>query len=130
MLQCRTTGQPAPSITWYREEGGAVEIGERIVVSGSGDLTISSVALSDAGEYYCMASNVVGSVRSLSASLDIAGTHLPFHLCYGYTFVSEWKEGVFSGCNSAAMAAVGLMSFIDNHALKLPQSALHTLHCA
>lgn len=75
VLQCRATGQPAATITWYREEGGAVEIaGERISVSGPGDLTISSVALSDDGEYYCVASNAVGSVRSLSASLNIAGT--------------------------------------------------------
>lgn len=73
-LHCRVTGQPMPSVTWYREEGGAVEIEGRISVSSSGDLVISSVALSDAGEYYCVASNAVGSVRSFSASLDIAGT--------------------------------------------------------
>lgn len=86
VLQCRVTGQPMPSVTWYREGGGAVETGDGISVSSSGDLVISSVTLSDDGDYYCVASNAVGSVRSLSATLDIAGTH---HLLYS---VAEEKR--------------------------------------
>lgn len=70
-LQCGVTGQPAPSVRWFREEGGEVVSDE---VNGvSGELVISSVELADAGNYYCTASNAVGSVRSLSTSLDLAG---------------------------------------------------------
>lgn len=65
-----------------------METGDRISVSSSGDLVISSVTLSDAGDYYCEATNAVGSVRSLSATLDIAGTHHPLY---------SVKEGVSRG---------------------------------
>ena len=72
-LQCAVTGEPAPTVAWHKEDSGAVATGDRVSVSSSGELTISNVVLSDAGKYYCKASNAVGSVRSLSASLDIAG---------------------------------------------------------
>lgn len=91
-LQCRVTGQPMPSVTWYREGGGAVEIGDGISVSSSGDLVISSVTLSDDGDYYCVASNAVGSVRSLSATLDIAGTH---HLLYSVAEEKRVCPGIY-----------------------------------
>ena len=79
-LQCAVTGEPPPSVAWFREGGGEVVIGDRVTVdSGTGELTISSVELSDTGRYYCVASNAVGSVRSLSTSLDLAG------MVYTYT---------------------------------------------
>ena len=80
-LQCAVTGEPAPSVAWYKEDGGAVATGARVSVSSSGELTISNVMLSDAGKYYCVASNAVGSVRSLSASLDIAGNKVCVCVC-------------------------------------------------
>lgn len=72
-LQCGTTGEPAPTVVWYGEEGGPVHTGGSISVSSAGELVISGVSLSDDGKYYCVASNAVGSVRSLSTALDIAG---------------------------------------------------------
>ena len=50
--------------------------GRYTVSSTSGELTVSGVELSDEGSYYCVASNAVGSVRSLSASLQLAGMAL------------------------------------------------------
>lgn len=77
-LQCGVAGQPPPSVTWFREGGGEVTSGGRFTVgSTTGELTISSVELSDEGEYYCVAGNAVGSVRSLSASLQLAGNNPP-----------------------------------------------------
>lgn len=112
-LQCRVTGQPMPSVTWYREEGGAVEIEGRISVSSSGDLVISSVALSDAGEYYCVASNAVGSVRSFSATLDIAGTIVQCII------LNEKRvcPGVYCAGELHTKAAVGLPHFTNNNTL-------------
>ena len=72
-LQCGVSGSPAPSVAWYKEGEGAVVVEGGITVSGSGELRISSVSQSDAGNYYCIASNVIGSIRSLSAALEIAG---------------------------------------------------------
>ena len=76
VLQCSVAGQPPPTVAWFREGGGEVATGgeERYSISGStGELTISDVMPSDAGDYYCIASNAVGSVRSFSASLELAG---------------------------------------------------------
>lgn len=73
---CPATGEPAPSVTWYREDAEeALETGGggRFSLGGSGELRISSVVPEDEGSYYCLASNAAGSVRSLSASLELAG---------------------------------------------------------
>ena len=74
MLHCDVAGQPSPTMAWFRAGGGEVVSDDRVSVSSSsGELSISSVELSDAGTYYCVASNAVGSVRSLPASLSLAG---------------------------------------------------------
>lgn len=76
VLQCVVTGQPPPSIAWFKEEGGEVtpDDDDRYSIStSSGELIITNVMPSDAGEYYCVVSNAVGSVRSLTTSLETAG---------------------------------------------------------
>lgn len=91
-----------------------MEIGDGISVSSSGDLVISSVTLSDDGDYYCVASNAVGSVRSLSATLDIAGTH---HLLYSVAEEKRVCPGIYFAGSYTSMAAVGLTHFTNNHTL-------------
>ena len=73
-LACGATGEPPPSVAWYREGGGEVGNGGRFTVNtDTGELTVAAVELSDGGGYYCVASNAVGSVRSLIAPLQLAG---------------------------------------------------------
>ena len=73
-LTCGATGEPPPSVAWYREGGGEVSNGGRFTVNtDTGELTVAAVELSDGGGYYCVASNAVGSVRSLIAPLQLAG---------------------------------------------------------
>ena len=73
-LQCGVSGEPPPSVAWFKEGGGQVSGGGRFAISSAtGELTVSGTQLSDEGNYYCVASNAVGSVRSLSASLQLAG---------------------------------------------------------
>ena len=61
-LVCTFTGIPAPEIHW--EKDGSVFLlgeGRRVINStGSSQLEIDSLALSDAGEYSCSVSNVAG----------------------------------------------------------------------
>ena len=66
---CRWTGQPEPTVTWYKDGEELVEAdlpGIRIVAVSMEDgekrsvLQIEKVKLSDAGNYACNVSNPVG----------------------------------------------------------------------
>ena len=67
-LQCTAFGIPAPNISWERE-GTVLMSGERVNITmgrSNGNtsysiLTISNVALSDDGQFTCVADNGVGS---------------------------------------------------------------------
>ena len=73
-LLCSITGVPAPDIRW--EKDGSVFLlgeGRRIINStGSSQLEIDSLALSDAGLYSCSVSNVAG-VDMRNVSLEVVG---------------------------------------------------------
>lgn len=80
-VACLVTGEPTPSVSWFREgteEALETDGGGRLSLGGSGELRISSVVSEDEGSYYCLASNAAGSVRSLSASLALAGERAGF----------------------------------------------------
>ena len=67
-LQCTAFGVPAPSISW-ETQGTVLRSGEHInIIEGESTgnisistLTISDVALSDDGQFTCVADNGVGS---------------------------------------------------------------------
>jgi len=67
-LDCQVSGDPAPRITWRREEGTALET--RAVTDRDENLHIYSVLGSDEGVYYCTAENTVGTVTG-SLSLTV-----------------------------------------------------------
>ena len=82
---CTSSGDPAPLITWYNENGiDVLSLGDpRAQVSG-GTLAISSIIESDSQQYTCTASNVVGS-NSTTVELDVLGeplklVHVPLWL--------------------------------------------------
>ena len=69
-LQCQVTGNPTPTITWFR--GGikikgktAATLTVNPIVAGT-DATIAGV------EYYCEASNSFGRIRSRRALVQLA----------------------------------------------------------
>ena len=57
-IACTATGQPLPSITWYRAVG-SLPVDRTEVKSGS--LIVYSVTRKDAGVYICKAENILGS---------------------------------------------------------------------
>ncbi|XP_048590016.1 hemicentin-1 isoform X1 [Nematostella vectensis] len=57
-LNCNASGIPAPSITWYRQDGGYMPVNHRVV---NGDLIISNITKSLEGTYVCEAKNVLGA---------------------------------------------------------------------
>ena len=76
-LVCSFTGIPAPEIRW--EKDGSLFIlgeGRRVTNStGSSQLEINSLALSDAGLYACSVSNVAGNATR-SVRLEVRGEGL------------------------------------------------------
>ena len=68
-LEVEVTGEPQPSIKWYKDDIELVS-NKKIQIAGS-SLTIISTDLEDAGTYKAVAENQAGSTSS-SASLDVS----------------------------------------------------------
>ena len=75
---CRWTGQPEPTVTWYKDGVELVEAevsGIRIVMDDEdkhSELQIEEVELSDTGNYACNVSNDAGS-DSQTKRLEVQG---------------------------------------------------------
>ena len=76
-LQCDVNGNPVPQITWLKENT-SVAADKRIVQSGGG-IMIEDVKSHDGGMNTCIASNILGLVKT-SATLTVQGNMLL--LCY------------------------------------------------
>nr|DBA21577.1 TPA: hypothetical protein GDO54_018188 [Pyxicephalus adspersus] len=62
VLECRTEGLPDPLVIWYK---GDKEVTGLISGSHGGTLTLKEVAVEDAGEYTCVASNEAGTASDV-----------------------------------------------------------------
>ncbi|XP_072563615.1 hemicentin-1 [Paramormyrops kingsleyae] len=61
VLPCEAEGEPTPSVTW-RKDGNPLPLEEgRFTSAAEGSLRIGATQASDAGRYYCVASNPAGS---------------------------------------------------------------------
>lgn len=60
-FRCIATGNPTPRVEWYR--GGNRDLNPRATVSADGTLYIPSVRREDESEYYCKATNDVGTTE-------------------------------------------------------------------
>jgi len=57
-IACSATGQPRPTITWFKSVGN---VPEKRTDLKNGHLTIHSVTKSDGGTFICKAENILGS---------------------------------------------------------------------
>ncbi|XP_039558469.1 neurofascin isoform X17 [Passer montanus] len=62
LLECIASGVPAPDIMWYKK-GGELPVGKTKMENFNKTLRISNVSEEDSGEYFCLASNKMGSIR-------------------------------------------------------------------
>ena len=69
MFQCSATGNPAPTVTWFRSDGRWTH---RFRYERDGRLEGRHVTLADAGRYVCVGRNVFGSMNQ-SAMLIVEG---------------------------------------------------------
>ncbi|XP_054888121.1 immunoglobulin superfamily member 10-like [Poeciliopsis prolifica] len=76
-IPCRTTGDPAPTVTWFSpsfivipQSLGSGLSSQRVVVISDGTLEVRSAQKSDSGNYTCRASNSAG-IRSMVVTLEV-----------------------------------------------------------
>ncbi|KGL95930.1 Neurofascin, partial [Charadrius vociferus] len=81
LLECIASGVPAPDIMWYKK-GGELPAGKTKLENFNKALRISNVSEEDSGEYFCLASNKMGSIRH-TISVRVKGTSsLPCRLFF------------------------------------------------
>ena len=73
-LQCKVKGNPAPQVTWLKQNS-SISLDKRIVQSRGG-LMIRDVTSQDGGMYTCRARNILGVMIS-SATLTVQSNLLP-----------------------------------------------------
>ena len=69
-LQCQVTGNPTPTITWFRE--GSVIEGATGTTLTLGPIDVGTDVTIEGVEYYCEANNSFGRIRSRRASVQLA----------------------------------------------------------
>ena len=70
-LYCNATGNPSPTISWYKN-GYPIRNGLRIILSPSHEqLTVRNMNRIDRGYYKCLATNRVGTDTSYASSINV-----------------------------------------------------------
>ena len=69
-LQCEVNGNPAPQVTWLKQNSSL--LADKRIVQSRGGLMITDLTSQDSGKYTCVARNILGVMTS-SATLTIQG---------------------------------------------------------
>ncbi|XP_058494160.1 hemicentin-1 isoform X1 [Solea solea] len=64
-LECHVDGNPAPKITWFKDNQPISSNGPHRILSNGRILQVSTAQVSDTGRYVCVANNVAGSADKL-----------------------------------------------------------------
>ena len=115
-LDCQVTGQPTPTVTWFR--GSAQIAGDdssRLSVDAMGRLVFGTVFSTDAGSYRCTATNEVDTV-SADTTLQVLGKQSNYsdRLCVPlYHFSSPVVVPVIQVATPTVTASDGAIAVLD-----------------
>ena len=70
-LYCNATGNPALTISWYKNEYPISNDSSIILSPGHEQLTIRNVKRKDSGNYTCRANNSVGTDTSNASTINV-----------------------------------------------------------
>lgn len=70
VLRCNASGIPEPDISWIKDHGGLDK--RRFRQLANGNLFISDVHMSDAGQYACIATTVE-DLKEIKVTLQVVG---------------------------------------------------------
>ncbi|XP_019730956.1 hemicentin-1 isoform X3 [Hippocampus comes] len=77
LLECHVDGNPAPKITWFKDNELVSRDGPHRILSNGRTLQVLTAQVSDTGRYVCVADNVAGSVeKSFHLNVHVAPTIL------------------------------------------------------
>lgn len=89
-LTCSIEGIPAPTLSWEKD-GKVLQPGAKYTIEVHDKqctLVINAVQLDDSGEFYCIATNPVGRVRT-SAIVSVIGKLVSFMINFTVTFLDR-----------------------------------------
>ena len=78
-LDCQPTGNPPPSLSWFKNDQPLVASGDRLTISDDQRVVISNLYSTDEGNYSCVASNIQGTATA-STFLTVLGEMTPLLL--------------------------------------------------
>ena len=75
-LDCQPTGNPPPSLSWFKNDQPLVASGDRLTISDDQRVVISNLYSTDEGNYSCVVSNIQGTAAA-STFLTVLGEMSP-----------------------------------------------------
>ena len=130
LLNCPMSGWPLPHISWY-QTGMLVSDTDRKHSLQNGSLYFDPALREDSGRYYCIGSNVLGSVPSTSVNISVACGYWLF--CYGefeLCFIMKYHVlSVFSNCFNLSAGAFLNIGFRNAYFWIYAHTHTHTHTC-
>ena len=89
---CTAGGNPRPRIEW-RFKGSKLQSGSKYWIKDDGELDIKHLNYSDAGQYTCVATNILGSHQA-SGTLAVRGETVNIQISKPYPLTSKCNQGI------------------------------------